>query len=423
MKYIPISRVIALELFWGSYKMRIFLCLFVASALISLLITWGARNFAVRRGIVSPPDAHHIHHRSVPRIGGIAIFTTFSSFVFLYILFFLPGHPHNVFAMDIAKIAVPGTLLFGVGLVDDICGLRARIKLVFQIAGGLCLYCSGLSFPALDLNVAGLPIGAMLSFSLTVFWVVLLCNGLNFIDGLDGLAAGTAFLICLPLLIFALITGRPVLSVAIVMFSGTLLGFLVFNFNPASIFLGDSGSLFIGFLLSGFLLSELRNGTHGLRLTLSLLIAFALPVTDTALSVLRRLLNRRALFSPDREHIHHRLMTIGYPHRQVVLILYGVSITAAGFSVFLAIAPTLAAAGASVLCFLLAVGGIRKLRYMEYSHVSRLLRMSLSTTGSRTIHQQSGDLAKSTYGLSPNPYPPYAESWVAKPLGRFEGSD
>lgn len=251
--------------------MQTFLSLLLTSALVSLVLTRVVRNYAIKRGLVSQPDAHHIHHRSVPRVGGIAIFATFSGFVLLYMVAFQSAMPENVFAMDVAKIALPGALLFGVGIVDDLRGLRARVKLLFQIVGGVCLYCSGMAFPALDLHIAGVPVGATLSFSLTIFWVVLLCNGLNFIDGLDGLATGTAFLACIPLLIFALMTDRPVLSLTIVMLSGTLLGFLVFNFNPASIFLGDSGSLFIGFVLSGIILSELRSGTHGPRVALSCL--------------------------------------------------------------------------------------------------------------------------------------------------------
>lgn len=403
--------------------MQTFLSLLLTSALVSLMLTWVVRNYAIKRGLVSQPDTHHVHHRSVPRVGGIAIFGTFSGFILLYMVAFQSVLPENVFAMDVAKIALPGALLFGVGIVDDLRGLRARVKLLFQIVGGVCLYCSGMAFPALDLHIAGVPVGATLSFSLTIFWVVLLCNGLNFIDGLDGLATGNAFLACIPLLIFALMTDRPVLSLTIVMLSGTLLGFLFFNFNPASIFLGDSGSLFIGFILSGIILSELRSGTHGPRVALSLLVAFSLPIADTGLSVLRRLLNRKALFSPDRDHIHHRLMKIGFSHRQVVLILYGVSTAATCLSVFLCIAPASAGIGAFALCSLMAVWGLKKLSYVEYSDVPRLLRISLRRPVRNAIHQQLECVPKSAPGPDYMPTHPLPGAWVAKPLRQFHSLD
>lgn len=403
--------------------MQIFLSLLLTSAFISLMLTWGVRNFAVQRGIVSQPDTHHIHHRSVPRIGGIAIFATFSGFVLLFIVIFQSAQSKNLFVMDVAKIALPGTLLFGVGILDDLRGLRARVKLLFQIAGGVYLFCTGLAFPALNLNIAGVPIGAALSFCLTIFWVVLLCNGLNFIDGLDGLATGTALLACIPLLIFALLNNRPVLSLTIIMFAGTLLGFLVFNFNPASIFLGDSGSLFIGFILSGIFLSELGKGPHSPRVALSLLVAFSLPVADTGLSVLRRLLNHRALFSPDREHIHHRLMKIGFSHRQVVLILYGISTIATCLSIFLSMAPAQAAIGAFALCSLLAVAGLKQLNYVEYSDVFRLLHISLRTPSISAMHHQLKGVAKSAPRPDYMPIPPRAGEWLAKPLRQAQSPD
>ena len=394
--------------------MQMYLSMLIISALLSFFLTWGVRDFAVRRKIFFPRDSHHIHERAVPRIGGIAIFTVFSGFVVLYILFFHPNLPPSQFAMDIAKVAVPGTVLFAVGLADDFNGLRARIKLLFQIVGGVALYLSGLSFPALDLYFVGIPVGAILSFCLTIFLVVLLCNGLNFIDGLDGLAAGNAFLVCMPLFVLALITGRPVLSMWIVILAGTLLGFLFFNFNPASIFLGDSGSLFIGFILSGLLLSESRSGAHSLRLTCSLLVAFVLPISDTGLSVLRRLLNRRALFSPDREHIHHRLLSIGFSHRQAVLILYGVSVVVSCLSVFLFIAPPLAAAGAFAICLLLAIQGFRKLRHIEDMYILRRLQMSLHTICRSPLHQQLEDQAIPVGDLDAYPEFSYFEEEVMK---------
>jgi UDP-GlcNAc:undecaprenyl-phosphate/decaprenyl-phosphate GlcNAc-1-phosphate transferase len=394
--------------------MQIYLPMLIVSALLSLLLTWGVRDFAVWRGIFPPRDSHHIHERAVPRIGGIAIFAAFSSFVLLYVLVFLPSLPPSQFALDIAKVAIPGTALFAVGLVDDLIGLRARVKLLFQIVGGVALYFSGLSFPALDLNLAGLPVGAILSFCLTIFWVVLLCNGLNFIDGLDGLAAGNALLASMPLFVLALITGRPVLSMWIVILSGTLLGFLVFNFNPATIFLGDSGSLFIGFILSGLLLSESRTGTHNLRLTCSLLVAFVLPITDTGLSVLRRLLNRKALFSPDRQHIHHRLLSIGFPHLQAVLILYGVSAVASCLSIFLFIAPPIAAAGAFALGVLLASQVFKKIRHIEDTLTLRRLRMSLHTIASSTLRRGSEDQAIPVGDLDADPAFSYYEEQITK---------
>lgn len=354
--------------------MNSYFLVFAASLVVSIALTWIVRELSRRFGILPEPDSrHHIHRQPIPRLGGVAIFLTFCSFLLLLHLGSQFGLLPSPAGRDPLKIIVPAFLLFATGLIDDLKVLRARTKLLVQICGALWLCWSGLCFPEFDLHIAGIPLGHILSLGMTVCWVVWVCNGINFIDGLDGLAAGTSLLLTVPIFVVALLTGRVVVAMAATALAGGVFGFLVFNFNPATIFLGDSGSLFLGFVLSGLVLAEARNDGANLRSLVIPLIAFALPLADTALSVLRRTLSGHPLFGPDRKHIHHKLLDLGLSHRQAVGILYGVSACSVGLSL-LFLSPrfgrgSVVAGGVSLLTAFL---GIQRLGYHEFQELSRI---------------------------------------------------
>jgi hypothetical protein len=217
-------------------------------------------------------------------------------------------------------------------------------------------------------------LGATVCFALTVGCVVLICNAINLIDGLDGLAAGAALFSMVTIFSFALVNGRHGSALAITILAGANLGFLVFNFNPASIFLGDSGSLFIGFMLSGSVMSESGQQSSPLYSILVPVVSLALPLTDLLLTIVRRHLSGHSLFGADREHIHHKLLELGLSQRQVVAVLYGVSALFAVLSLTFLYPSRLVAVPVVAIVVLFLFFGIRRLNYQEFDELERFAR-------------------------------------------------
>lgn len=343
----------------------------VFSISVSAFFTWGIREFARSRGLAAAPfAAHHGHRNPTPRIGGIAIFCTFLLIYGLYLFTGVFGLWHRPTNSDVLKLLAPGAMLFLVGLVDDLKGLRAWTKLGFQILGGACLYFSGIRF-CYEWHGVGSWGNNAFCFAVTIFWVVLVCNAINLIDGLDGLAAGSVLFSLVTIFTVAIASGRSGVATATVVTAGALAGFLIFNFNPASIFLGDSGSLFLGFMLAGFALAETplhRSVSAAIAVPV---ISLALPITDTCLSILRRFLSGHSLFGADRDHIHHKLLAMGLTHRQAVWILYACSATGAILSVALLHPERLKIPVLGILGVILFFG-LRKLNYREFMEFTRL---------------------------------------------------
>jgi UDP-GlcNAc:undecaprenyl-phosphate GlcNAc-1-phosphate transferase len=356
--------------------MHVFLlliCGFCLSAVLCAVLTKLVRDVANQFGFVSGPrSARHIHAKPIPRFGGIAIFSTT---VAICVGDFLANH-YGLLASgisrDILKLLGPGAALFAAGLVDDLRPISATIKLLIQIAGGVALYLMGFRFVCLSSAPPMHAFGTAICFVATVVWVVWVCNAINLIDGLDGLAAGAALFSMVTIFTVALAEGRDGVGLATVVLAGALLGFLIFNFNPASIFLGDSGSLFVGFMLSGLILAESQKQQTVSDAISIPLIAFALPLTDTALSVLRRFLNGHALFGADREHIHHKLLELGISQRQAVYILYGISAAFAVLGIFLFYGSDLVLMPVAALVLLVLFFGIRRLNYQEFAECARV---------------------------------------------------
>jgi len=290
-------------------------------------------------------------------------------------------------------LLVPGTLIFVVGLYDDVVGLSARVKFIAQIFAGLLLFAFGfkvilpIGFGAYDLPV---------SIALTVFWVLWISNSFNLIDGLDGLAAGTALISTLTVFFVAIWGGNEFAALMTAVFAGAVLGFLRFNFNPATIFLGDCGSLFLGFMLSALALAGKQSKTPTVIAVLIPVVSFGLPLTETALSVVRRWISGRPLFSADREHIHHKLLDRGLTHRQVVMVLYGVSAICAMSSLIL-LSPGRGTIGfvACVLGMLLLVG----IRHLGYHEFFELRRLALRTTEQKRVVANNLSIRKTTERL------------------------
>jgi UDP-GlcNAc:undecaprenyl-phosphate GlcNAc-1-phosphate transferase len=222
-----------------------------------------------------------------------------------------------------------GAFIFLVGLVDDLRGLRALHKLLAQITASMVLCLAGVRIESIDFaGIYALNLG-WLSFPATILWIVAVTNAMNLIDGLDGLAAGIAAIAYLAIAGFSIFGGQIIMSIITLAVLGSLCGFLIFNFNPARIFMGDSGSMFLGFVLAGAsVICSVKSGTLvGLALAM---LALGVPIFDMAFTMLRRYLQGRRIMSPDRSHLHHLLLDLGLRQRHVVVSMYMVTAMAAG---------------------------------------------------------------------------------------------
>ena len=354
------------------------LVVFGGSLLLSFGLTKFVRNLATARGWVYVPDSsRHLHQNPVPRLGGVAIFaalyiTLAFAFVFSY---FYPALNLGISANRLLKVLAPGSLIFGLGIYDDIRGASPYTKFVIQAIAGAILFAEGLRIVRAPLFFGNHQFSWIVSLPLTVLWVMAITNAFNLIDGLDGLAAGSALFSTVVVGITTLFSSShfPLITMAL---AGALLGFLRFNFNPATIFLGDCGSLFLGFMLSALALQHVTKSPTMVAVAIPM-VSFGLPILETGLSVLRRLVSGRPIFSADLEHIHHKLLQRGLSHRQVVIILYVVSGVFALLSLFL-LMPGGSMIGL-VLC-VIGVGvwvGVEHLGYVEFGELKRLARKTV----------------------------------------------
>jgi UDP-GlcNAc:undecaprenyl-phosphate/decaprenyl-phosphate GlcNAc-1-phosphate transferase len=347
----------------------LFLLTVVALAL-SLAFTPLVRSLALRWNFVDLPDnKRKVHGKPIPRIGGIAVGLAYfgSCLAALIILprFSIEAH----FGFSAIKAIAPATLLiFLVGVADDIFTLKAWQKFAVQILAAALVVTAGVHLGEFS-YLTGYP---ALAKAVTIVWLVACTNAVNLIDGLDGLAGGIALLATITTLIASLMNGQVELTMATAPLAGALVGFLVFNFNPASIFLGDSGSLVLGFLLGcyGVLWGAKSPTKLGM---IAPLMALSVPLLDTTLAVARRFLRSQPIFRPDRSHIHHRLLARGLTHRRAVLFLYVAGGIAGILSLSLIWARNQGEAEVLLIFACAAIFGIQELGYAEFEAAMRVL--------------------------------------------------
>lgn len=280
-------------------------------------------------GIVDMPSERKVHLAPIPRAGGAAVYLSFY-LAFIPMLFLRTQILDFLFVdFRLVYVVAGGSLIFGVGIIDDIRGVKARTKLLVQILAALVVYMGGIQISILTLPMLDFMRLGWLSLPATVLWVLLVVNAINLIDGLDGLAAGVTFFVTMLLIILCVLGERFEVAVMLTALAGATLGFLRYNFNPASIFLGDSGSYFLGYMLAVLSMLGSIKG-HAAVAILIPMIALGIPLMDTVWSSIRRFILGRRIFNPDRDHFHHRLLRKGYSHRNAVMILYG-------FTVFLGV--------------------------------------------------------------------------------------
>jgi len=338
------------------------------SFITALIATPLLRHLSLRFGLVDHPDGkRHCHLKAVPRTGGVALAISYLA-PFALLLALPSAHPVVTLAnlpFD-WKLPVAALVVLGVGLLDDIRGLKPWQKLLGSLIAA-ALACWG---GVLIIGFHGYLFSPLVGIPITLLWLLACTNGFNLIDGIDGLATGVGILTALAILLSAIFQQNLALVIATVPLAASLLGFLRYNFNPASIFLGDGGSLLVGFLLGCYAVLWGQKSTTILGMTAPM-IALALPLLDTSVAIARRLLRGQPIFTGDRGHFHHRLLDRGLTPRRVVLLLYACCGIAGALSLLQSTNEEFA--GLIIVLFCASAGiGIHWLGYVEFGAFGRI---------------------------------------------------
>ncbi|MBU2595630.1 undecaprenyl/decaprenyl-phosphate alpha-N-acetylglucosaminyl 1-phosphate transferase [Patescibacteria group bacterium] len=294
---------------------------------LSLLFTPLVKVIAQKFGFVDLPDKRKVHKKITARLGGLAIFLSFAIVTLIFYFFkkdffvFAPWHEYNL-PVKFTGIIIGALVLIIVGIIDDKKTLSPWTKLGAQIIAALIVIISGTR-----IEYVNNPLGGFINFDLTVsylislVWIVGIINVINFLDGLDGLAAGVSFFASISIFFISLLLTvyQPATAFLSIVLAGALLGFLPFNFNPAKIFMGDSGSLFLGYVLA------ILSIVSGAKMATALLV-LGFPIIDGLWVVARRIARSESPFKPDKTHLHHRLLSIGLSVRGAVILLWMVSL-------------------------------------------------------------------------------------------------
>lgn len=328
---------------------------FLIALLASYILTPMAIKLAVRVGAMDAPDARKVHREPIPRMGGLAIYVAF-------VVAVLATAPYN---QQVMGILIGSTVIVAVGILDDLYQLAAKVKLAGQIVAAAVLL-----FFDIRIDWVMNPFGGemiyfdWLAIPITIFWIVGLTNTVNLIDGLDGLAAGVSTIAAVSILFIAADMGIVVVALLLAALAGGAVGFLKYNMNPAKVFMGDTGSMFLGYVLAAVAIVGAVKSAATIALIVPI-VALGLPILDTAFAILRRKLSGEPIFKPDKGHLHHRLLAMGLSQKQAVWLMYGIS-CCLGISAFiLTEVSVLVGCGIVAGLLILAVFGARKIGVLK----------------------------------------------------------
>ncbi|RJQ54561.1 MAG: undecaprenyl/decaprenyl-phosphate alpha-N-acetylglucosaminyl 1-phosphate transferase [Actinobacteria bacterium] len=315
-----------------------YLLLFAIGMVATYLATPVVEKVSLALGLVDVPEKRKVHREPVPRLGGVAIFFGFLVALGFQILAerYLPWQ-RGILSADpeLAGILLAAAIIFGLGVIDDIRDISPPTKLAGQLGAGVVVLAFGVSieFIGNPFGAGGLLYLGVWSIPLTLFWMTGFANTVNFIDGLDGLAAGVCAISGATFFVFAVQTGQTTAATLSAVFVAVCIGFLKHNFHPARIIMGDSGSMFLGFMLGAIAIQGVMKSIAAIALLVPILI-MGVPIFDTAFAIARRMKNRQPITGADRGHIHHRLLHKGFSHRLTVIVIYIWSglLAAAGWS-------------------------------------------------------------------------------------------
>lgn len=339
---------------------------------VSLLLTPLVRKAAFKIGAMDKPDARKVHKGLMPRMGGLAIFLAFALTLLV---------TQSIESKHLGLLA-GGLIIVLIGIFDDTRGLSARVKLVGQITAAAAVIPFGIQVNFITNPVSGdmMHLGFW-GIPVTIFWIISVTNAVNLIDGLDGLAGGTSFIAALTLAAvtwhqasFSGGAGMEVAYLALIL-AAAILGFLKYNFYPAKIFLGDTGSMFLGYALGTLAVMGVAKVATAISIMVPIII-LGIPLMDVFFAILRRYQSQRPIFQPDKEHLHHRLMAMGLSHKQTVLAIYGVSLVL-GISAF--VLTLITTSQAVLLLLILAV-------------VMIVLANKIGVIGTQSLQQRSSKM-------------------------------
>ena len=342
----------------------------IATIFMAVVLTPLVRFLALRIGAVDNPNARRINKVPMPSAGGLAIFISFaiSSLVFLPLIV-TRVHFFSTYFEYVFPIVVAGAVIILTGLIDDVRELAPLPKILGILFAALIIwFFTDFHFDSFKIPFGGplLVFPTWLAFCLTVLWIVAITNAINLIDGLDGLVAGVSIISLLTMGIvsyFFLYDSNIFLSLTIFVLVAAIAGFLPYNYHPAIIYLGDTGALFIGFMIGVFSLQGLKNSTAVAVVTP--IIILGVPITDTVVAIIRRKLSGQKIYEADRMHLHHRLLSLGLTHRGTVLVIYAISFIFSLTSLLLNISSQAGgvllvvslALGVEILCELIGIFG------------------------------------------------------------------
>jgi UDP-GlcNAc:undecaprenyl-phosphate GlcNAc-1-phosphate transferase len=379
--------------------MRSVFIAFLMSLGVGALLTPLVRRLAIRLGALDAGGGRKVHAGSIPRLGGLAIVLGF--YAPLTGLLFLDAGINRHFLADQRKVVglfVGGLIIAGLGLYDDFRGANAPKKFLVQFLVAALLWQAGYRIDVVS-NPFGSPIelGAW-GLPVTLLWIAGVINALNLIDGLDGLAGGVAVFVLGTLFVVASLQDRVLVCLMCAALGGATLGFLLYNFNPASIFMGDTGSLFLGFVIAAMSIQGSQKSSTAVVVAIPVL-ALGLPLADTFLAMVRRALRGRSMFQADREHIHHKLLDLGLSQRQAVLVLYGASLLLAGVALVIFYLNDAQAAAVLGVVAIIGVAVFHQMGYLSLDAIRRDVTVGRAQSRALRLQREAIRAAFSSPGL------------------------
>ncbi len=302
--------------------LRYFLTAFFISGAVAIILTPIIRRGALALGIVDKPGGRKVHRQNMPTLGGIAIAVAF--FAGISIAFYAIPGAMDRFSLKFSGLCVGSAMILMLGIIDDIRPLKAKLKLVIQIVAASVLIGCGFTVEEVTIPFMGKFSLGVAGAVFSMLWIVGITNAINLLDGLDGLAAGVSGIASFFIFLSAVTSQDYVVAFLAFALAGACAGFLPFNFYPARIFMGNSGSMFLGFIISAISIVSFQKSRTIITLFIPI-IALGVPIIDTTLAIARRLAKKKHIFQADKEHIHHKLLFREESQRRVVLSLYFLS--------------------------------------------------------------------------------------------------
>ncbi|MGE5396872.1 MAG: glycosyltransferase family 4 protein [Chitinophagales bacterium] len=293
----------------------IYVLVVVIAFMVAYFIMPLVQKLAIKLGAIDEPNARKVHSRPIPRLGGLGIFVSFMLMVIPVTV--ITGRMEA----PLVGILLGATIVFAAGVLDDIYQLSPWTKLLFQVGAATIAIFFGVRVHFMTNPFDGMFQLGMMSIPLTILWIIGVTNAVNLIDGLDGLAAGVSMIAAITIGIVAFRADHFLISFVALVLAGSIAGFLPHNFYPASTFMGDSGAMFLGFVLSCLSITGLAKSAALISLFVPIVI-LGIPIFDTFFAIIRRVNNRTPIFGADKAHLHHRLMDMGYGHKKSVVIIY-----------------------------------------------------------------------------------------------------